>query len=268
MKILVISDAHANIWALEAVIKAERDYDYLAFAGDMVDYGIAPSPVIQWFQNAPSAFIVQGNHDRYAVQTAKSIASGQASDKQYKWIHYNLERMSREEISYLERLPKSLHFCVDGWSYLLCHQYAEGTYDAIENRSCFQDFWQANTPESLWNASHKRIIFGHSHRQCIHMLGSHMEWINPGSISYRRPDDPEKNAQYMVIIDGNISMRCVAYDRSPMYREALRQAGEGKMLHTEIQDFMFFFGDAKSTREPLGEKRKDSYEIQTALHRP
>lgn len=82
-------------------------------------------------------------------------------------------------------------------------------------------------------------------------VGSYMEWLNPGSISYRRPDDPEKTAQYMVITDGNISMKCVEYDRSPLYQEALRQEEEGRMACTEIQDFMFFFGDAKSTREPL-----------------
>ena len=39
MKILVLSDAHANIWALQAIMKKEKSYDILAFAGDMVDYG-------------------------------------------------------------------------------------------------------------------------------------------------------------------------------------------------------------------------------------
>ena len=45
MKLLVLSDAHANIWALRQVMEQEQDYDYLAFAGDMVDYGIA---VVVW----------------------------------------------------------------------------------------------------------------------------------------------------------------------------------------------------------------------------
>lgn len=255
MKILVIADAHANIWALQAVMRAEKDYDYLAFAGDMVDYGIAPSQVVKWFQNAPETFIVQGNHDLHAVNVAKTTVPEQVLDREYKWVHHNLERMSGEEVAWLEHLPKSLCFHADGWTYLLRHQYAEGSYDMIENRSQFLAFWRENVPEPYWDAPKKRMIFGHSHRQCIHILGdqpgNQMEWLNPGSISYRRPDDPEKTAQYMTIVDGKIAMKCVEYDRNPLYEEALCQARQGRMMLTEIQDFMFFFGDARSTREDL-----------------
>jgi len=251
VKLLVLSDAHANIWALREIIKEEKNFDSLAFAGDMVDYGIAPSQVIAWFRSAENAFIVQGNHDLHIVNVAKSTVLTQVPDKQYKWVHYNLERMSRGEIDYLEQLPKYSCFYADGWAYLLTHQYVEGSYDVIENRSQFLDFWKANTPMSYWDAHRKRMIFGHSHRQCIHILGNGMEWINPGSISYRRPDDPEKTAQYMVICDGDVVMKGIWYDRNPLYQEALRQAKEGRMMRTEIQDFMFFFGNAGSAREPI-----------------
>ena len=78
--------------------------------------------------------------------------------------------------------------------------------------------------------------------------------MNPGSISYRRPDDPEKNAQYMVIKDGKTEIKKISYDRSALYYEALIQKKRGQMLVTEIQDFMFFFGDAKTSREPLEEE--------------
>ena len=77
MKLLVLSDAHANIWALRQVMEQEQDYDYLAFAGDMVDYGIAPGPVIEWFQNAPRTWIVQGNHDLHALNIARETAGKQ-----------------------------------------------------------------------------------------------------------------------------------------------------------------------------------------------
>ena len=61
---------------------------------------------------------------------------------------------------------------------------------------------------------------------------------------------PEKTAQYMVICDGDVVMKGIWYDRNPLYQEALRQAKEGRMMRTEIQDFMFFFGNAGSAREP------------------
>ena len=31
MKVIVLSDVHANIWALDAVLKQEREYDLLCF---------------------------------------------------------------------------------------------------------------------------------------------------------------------------------------------------------------------------------------------
>ena len=51
------------------------------------------------------------------------------------------------------------------------------------------------------------MVFGHTHRQCVHILGDGMEWLNPGSVSYHRLDDPDKDARYMVITDGSIKMR-------------------------------------------------------------
>ena len=55
MKVIVLSDVHANIWALDAVLEQEREYDLLCFAGDMIDYGTAPAEVIERFQSCPRA---------------------------------------------------------------------------------------------------------------------------------------------------------------------------------------------------------------------
>ena len=95
------------------------------------------------------------------------------------------------------------------------------------------------------------MIFGHSHRQCEHILQGDRLWLNPGSISYRRPDDPDKSAQYMLIEDGEISFRSCPYDRSVQKAVADSYRADGGMMRTEIQDFMFFFGDAKTSRDPL-----------------
>ena len=84
-----------------------------------------------------------------------------------------------------------------------------------------------------------------------------MEWINSGSVSYRRPDDPDKTAHYMVIENGVVVMKQIPYNRQPLYEEALRQIEDGRMMDSEIQDFMFFFGNASSSREKLPLKKKN-----------
>lgn len=251
MKILVLSDAHANIWALNKILETEKNYDKLVFAGDMVDYGIAPHEVIEALRNNSKATIVYGNHDRYAIEIRNTEDYSIMPDGSYKWLNHNLAIMTDEEINYLDSLPRQQYFYADGYAYLMQHQYILGKYDCIENRKQFMDFWKESTPEEMWDAPKKRMIFGHTHRQCIHILDEGMEWINPGSISYRRPDDPDKRAHYMTIEEGNIKMKQVEYNRKPLYDEAVKQYHKGKMKLTEIQDFMFFFGDAKTSRDEI-----------------
>ena len=76
MKVIVLSDVHANIWALDAVLEQEREYDLLCFAGDMIDYGTAPAEVIERFQSCSRAVLVKGNHDGNAVGGLPSCTRG------------------------------------------------------------------------------------------------------------------------------------------------------------------------------------------------
>ena len=51
MKVLVVSDVHANIAALNTILEKEADYDILCCAGDYTDYGIYPTEVIERFRS-------------------------------------------------------------------------------------------------------------------------------------------------------------------------------------------------------------------------
>lgn len=252
MKILVISDIHANIWALQAAEEAEKTWDMLLFAGDLVDYGIAPSECIGWLRRQQKQCAVQGNHDAHAVRVRKTEDWNHMPGQLYKWIHYDLQRMTEEETAYLEGLPLYDVAAADGWSYLVIHSL-DGSYGVIESIEQFQRFWREHTPQELWDAPRKRIICGHTHRQGLHVLAEGMEWLNPGSISYRRPDDSDKTAHYAVIEDGRVFLKRIFYDRTPQCEEALRVWRHEGMMETEVQDFLFFFGDAPTSRSPLPE---------------
>lgn len=250
MKLLVISDIHSNIWALNEIMKAEPHYDLLCCAGDLVDYGTAPCEVIRWMQTCDRLQLVQGNHDLHTVNTWKEQKFNHISSKEYKWVHHNCRRLDKDGIRYLEQLPVHLTFEADGYVYLLQHQYDE-KYGVIESRRQFEEYWNTFADKAYRDAKNRRMIFGHSHRQCIHVLDEGMEWLNPGSVSYRRPDDPDKTAHYAVIEDGVIRLCHIPYDRSPLLKEAQRLASQNGMMDTELQDFFFFFGDAETSRDPL-----------------
>ena len=64
-------------------------------------------------------------------------------------------------------------------------------------------------------------------------------------------DGEHKTAHYATITDGEIRLKQIPYDRKPQFEKAKEFISTDKMMRTEIQDFMFFFGDAKTSREPL-----------------
>ncbi len=69
MRIAIISDVHANLAALEAVLRhaeAQGATDGLWCLGDTVGYGPQPSECISRLREA-DAKLVAGNHDRAAT---------------------------------------------------------------------------------------------------------------------------------------------------------------------------------------------------------
>ena len=58
MRILLLSDLHANRPALEAV---REPFDACICLGDLVDYGAEPAPVIDWVRRNCQVCI-RGNH--------------------------------------------------------------------------------------------------------------------------------------------------------------------------------------------------------------
>ncbi|GAA3409199.1 metallophosphoesterase family protein [Paenibacillus hodogayensis] len=216
MKALIISDIHANIYALEAVWEAESDSDIIYCAGDLVDYGPFPAEVIAWVRKH-RAVCVQGNHDRNvaaAYRDAEKLRS--IPDEELKWAHDNARKLNDDEVAFLESLPVSVSFLADGIGYSLQHMYIR--YDTIASLPQFDEFWQRHTDGEVRDAACRRLIFGHTHRRCVHYLADRDLWLNPGSVSYRRKDDPSKEAHYMTITDGRIEMKSVEYDRSPLLR--------------------------------------------------
>ena len=195
MKVLVVSDVHANIAALNTILEKEADYDILCCAGDYTDYGIYPAEVIERFRNLKNTHLVYGNHDLHVINTYESKEWKNVEDGKYKWVHYNCEQLNDQGIRWLKQLPETAYFEADGWKYGIAHQYDSG-YGTIESRYAVDKYWAEHYGTD--NTGNRRLIFGHTHRQCIHILGDGMEWLNPGSASYRRPDDPDKTAHYAI----------------------------------------------------------------------
>ena len=66
MRILLLSDIHANLEALEACLAGAPAFDLVANLGDVVGYGASPNEVIDRSRGLGKIF-VRGNHDKAAT---------------------------------------------------------------------------------------------------------------------------------------------------------------------------------------------------------
>ncbi len=66
-RVLVISDIHANLTALEAVLADAGSVDEVWCLGDVVGYGPDPNECIQRLQELPALTYLMGNHDFAAI---------------------------------------------------------------------------------------------------------------------------------------------------------------------------------------------------------
>lgn len=101
MKIVLMSDLHANRQAVEAVWQhaQERGFDQLVMLGDYVDYGADPVWVVDFAQarEAEGAVLVRGNHDdALSAETTSKMSAhvgpslawtfAQLSPSQREWL--------------------------------------------------------------------------------------------------------------------------------------------------------------------------------------
>jgi predicted phosphodiesterase len=65
VRVLLLSDIHSNLEALEACLAAAPPYDLVVNLGDVVGYGASPNEVIAQVRSLGKTF-VRGNHDKAA----------------------------------------------------------------------------------------------------------------------------------------------------------------------------------------------------------
>lgn len=102
MRVLLLSDIHANLEALEACVAEAPEYDLCVNLGDMVGYGASPNEVIERSRGLGQWF-VRGNHDR--------AVSGLMDTKDFNPIaaaaaHWTSEQLTPENLQWLRGLPQ------------------------------------------------------------------------------------------------------------------------------------------------------------------
>ncbi|MCS7464310.1 metallophosphoesterase [Paenibacillus doosanensis] len=220
MKALILSDIHSNIQSLRAVWERESDSDIIYCTGDLVDCGPFPGEVIDWVRKH-QVICTKGNHDERIIAHYHSrIKMEDLPDNKGNWAYHNAGCLNDEEIRFLQELPESVECRMDGFHYCMKHQFGE-KYETIESIHQLRHFWSKHTAAVETHSQAKRVIFGHTHWQAVQYLKDDELWMNPGSTSYRptrQKEDRSLDAHYITITDGQIRMKSVDYDVTPLIR--------------------------------------------------
>ncbi|MFO0953056.1 MAG: metallophosphoesterase family protein [Isosphaeraceae bacterium] len=199
MRILVVSDIHANWPALAAI---REEYDVCLCLGDLVDYGPFPAPCVRWaMRNARHA--VRGNHDHGVAQGIPVTG-----DTGYRYLTrvtrpLMWEALDSDERRYLLQLPVTLRVTIEGVRFLLVHATPRDPLDEYLMKD------PAVWAKRLRNVEADVVCVGHSHVQFNLQVGNTLV-INPGSVGQPRDGDPR--AAYAVIDDHRVELKRVAYN--------------------------------------------------------
>jgi len=196
MRILVVSDIHANVTALDAVLKHAGTVDETWCLGDMVGYGPDPNAVVEQVREIPNLTCLLGNHD---VAVIGRIPFEAFNGDARRTLEYHEKVLNADNMNYLRSLPSNLKVREDAslvhgsprdsvWEYIL---------NTLSARLNFDHF---TTP---W------CMVGHSHLQCMFRLDEKTDRVfldpiragdrvqlkpkvimNPGSVGQPRDRDP------------------------------------------------------------------------------
>jgi predicted phosphodiesterase len=227
MKVLIISDIHANLTALEAVLADAGSWDAVWCLGDLVGYGPDPNECIEHIRRLPNLVCLMGNHDAAVLDIIDSNAFNPEARTVVSWtksvlssenLAYLATRTARMVVDHITLAHGSPRYPI--WEYLLDVYTARANFDHFTTDLC---------------------LVGHTHMPVIYQqrIGTNHAGlripdpntrtelaprmiINPGSVGQPRDRDPR--ASYAILDLDNLTWtyRRVAYDVTAVQERMLK----------------------------------------------
>lgn len=201
-KIAVLADIHANLHALEAVVRdaEKRGVEVFLNAGDLIGFGPYPNEVVE-FLHSKNVISVVGNYDLEVIKNgAKSGTAGKIA------LEFAKEELAKSCESYLLSLPREVRLDFAGKKLLMVH----GSPESIEEH-LYHDTKVERLKTLADRARAEVVIVGHSHEQFYKEVNG-VSFINPGSVG--RPGDGNQQAAYaiMSLVPFNVELLRLDYD--------------------------------------------------------
>jgi len=209
VSVALLSDVHANLVALEAVLADLPAVDAIWVMGDTVGYGPDPADTLALLREC-GARLVAGNHDR-AVGTGEglelfNVVAREAAERHRAWL-------GAEDRDALAGLPVLLDPAPD---YTICH--------GSPRDPLWEYVFDAQVAATaMAGLSASRCCVGHTHVAATFRTGQGKVMVNPGSVG--QPRDGDARAAYALLDPqtGAVRFRRVGYDVSTTQRRMRRR---------------------------------------------
>ncbi len=174
MRLLILSDIHSNLEALEACLAAASAWDRFVNLGDTVGYAADPNAVISRVRPF-GGLAVRGNHD-HAVLDLKQIESFNPVAAQA--VQWTRNHLTPENLAWLSAVPVGPVYepALGGVEFV--HGSPAGEDEYIANEHAARAAFAASTAPL--------VFFGHTHIQlALAYKGDEIEVIEPSYASKR-----------------------------------------------------------------------------------
>lgn len=169
MRYLVLSDIHANLEALEAVLAAAHGgFDRVLVLGDLVGYGADPNAVVERIATMPAADVIRGNHDKVAAGLSPSSSFNHLARAAVAWTARTLTPDNMAYVAALPMGPVTVDDTIE-----ICHgtPFDEDVYV----------FDELDAMRSLRAAKRPLCLFGHTHvPAAFEQAGDSLRPLGPG----------------------------------------------------------------------------------------
>lgn len=196
MRIVVVSDLHSNLVALDAVLEAVGSFDQVWCLGDIVGYGPRPNEVVSRLASLKH-LAVAGNHDYAALGKIQTDDFNPYARFAAEWTTNALAADTRAYLGGLPTIIVSGEFTlVHGsprshvWEYILSAAVAEANFEHFDGPFCL--FGHTHVP-SVFALSPDGELFARRIDGDGELPLAQPGWrflLNPGSVGQPRDDNP------------------------------------------------------------------------------
>lgn len=206
MRVLVVSDIHANLAALEAVLEdaAQFDYETVWCLGDTVGYGPEPDPCVNRMRLARVTAVV-GNHD-YAVLDRMDV--NDFNPEARRAVLWTRNHLGSESLAWLRDLPREpiVHgqFTLTHgsprdpvWEYVLYPSTAIANFDHFATQFCLVGHTHVPAMYILQEGQSRVRVLSPAYGKPVALKDGWRIILNPGSVGQPRDNDPR--AAYAIL---------------------------------------------------------------------